>query len=1006
MKNKVGVQSRQDEQDRRIKRVKKLAIRILTKEFPNPDNKPSNQLFLDKWATITRSLERSFGSFRDYRIAFNNIVRTIEGYRKEYQWNISAPTYIFTQKAERQVRNQGWLKQAWAFQYSYQSWFENITDPLSMNTTEQCYQALMLSFMCHSGHSNIPLVSAFSSSLIDPIEVKICAGRPFITLQIDVSGFNTNINADGEAITQYICYLSPITQGLIRRWIKLDLTYWKPPQDNQQIYHAIITHLDNSSATFPITLKQLTSVSISIAEQLPLVEIDQALVEYAISNTKSYSLHLDNLARVEQQQVTTCSITQFYDFKSRLNNISTGIDNTQKIPSSELYSLLANAVKRDNPKKKLTPERLRMRLTTIIDTKLPLNQKILVDWLLAKSHTCKASTIATYHSALTRRWLYATENIDLTSMESDDFECLYHSLIDPAKSKRTKVYLAARLTQLHGFAVTRYELPALLNALKQGSEHKPHTRSGFIDEALFSALLLQVYRQSDLNNEEKNTLNTLLIIAYRCGLRIGELRKLRLCDIEYSSTGWIEVRNNIYNDNKTAAALRKVPLFSMLLVNEAKTVREYIKLKQSIASANNNLLFTLGQDRHKPIDEFLLSNFTAHVLRELSGLPFLVFHHLRHSCLSRLQVMLEIDDAHAILPNVVPYSRQETAKICHQISGNSRRNRYYAISTFAGHSSPETCFNNYFHFTDWIIGYKLAKTCLPLPKTVAMVLGLCSRQAYTTLQSQNSTLYPNDFQPYLNQKLKPSLLKNIIQQKPTISVVEPSTQSEKHDLNLCYIVLEHIQNGFDIREIAFKFRIEQDIIDKWLTNAKYIKTFHTAVFHNHKRHFSEARLNKLVPGQLKSSLELKLINTFVIKLKSNYQENRVEINWAVLYGLNHSNMHQSGIYFAEPEALSRFISTFQFAIPKSYWRVVTDTIEQSPIKSEWEESCAGIRSIKGKKASKRGRVGRGAIRLELRHPNEKDIRQKGKYKKFSSHALIYLFHMMGIMMFNVKTENA
>ncbi len=1002
MTNNIGADHRHKERIRQIEKIKTLARRIFTKEFPNPDIAPSNTLFLKKWASITTALEKSFGSIRDYKLAFNHLVHLIEKHKKVNGWMISSPTYLFTQKAEKQLRTREWLQQAWAFQYVYQSWF-NTLNKSHLDTPEKCYQALMLSFMCQSGHCNIHLLEAFSILLVEPIKLHQCTERPFITLTVDDKGVNTNVHDHNATITQYICYLSPLTLGLIRLWANLDHSKWKHPADRQQTYQAIITNLSGICDKFPNTLKKLASCAISVTEQLPNANLSQALIEYSIGNIKSYSLPQSNLARVEFTPVSNCAITRFYDFKSLIVPTSSTYKTVSTSPPSDLLSILADAIKRDNPKIKLSPDKLRERLSNIDTTTRPFNQQLLIEWLLIKSYTCKASTIATYHSSLTRRWLFATEGKSLTNMNADDFESLYQSLIDDVATLKAKTYLSARLTQLHGFGVNRYNLPPLLNPIEPASDKRKHTRSGFIDETLFAALLRQINQLCDLNHEEKNALMTLLIISYRCGLRLGELTKLRLCDIENSGIGWIEVRNNTFGDNKTASALRKVPLFPMLLEHESEIVNQHLMLKRAKASRKTNLVFTLGQDSYLPIDKFLISNFTKHVLRELSRLSHLVFHHLRHSCLSRLQIMAEIDHAQNIIPNVVPYSLMHESKISHLIFGKSLRNRYYALAAFAGHSSPETCFNNYFHFSDWLIGWKLSMITLPISKQLAMSMNLCSRRHFLNLKAQNTVLFPDDFRPYLTAKLKPIALIKSNQSHDRVDTADiTSVQDKKYSLELCYTVLDHIHNGLDIQEIAFKFRLDSSLIDRWVANATYIRQLHTQNTHSQPRHFSPARQNKLLPGMLQSSEERKMVSKWVISFRQHYKEQRDEINWAILYALNHTNINQSGINFNQPGELTRFISAVEFVIAKSYWRVVVHNIEQSPIQRQWKDAYSGISSHRGKKGSSFGRIGQGTVRLELRHPHEKKIRNKGKLKKFSSHALIYLFHMMGIMMFNPK----
>lgn len=144
-------------------------------------------------------------------------------------------------------------------------------------------------------------------------------------------------------------------------------------------------------------------------------------------------------------------------------------------------------------------------------------------------------------------------------------------------------------------------------------------------------------------------------------------------------------------------------------------------------------------------------------------------------------------------------------------------------------------------------------------------------------------------------------------------------------------------------------------------------------------------------------------------------------------------MNQSGINFNWPEDLEYFLNAFENIIPKSYWRVVTYTIEQSAVLDEWEVAYKNIKNKKGKKAKPTGATGQGHARLELIHPEEASIKaiqkenkargleiidhynklnslpteQKKRLKvvsKYSSNSLSFLIHMMGIMMMN-KASN-
>lgn len=233
--------------NKKIERIKKKSRDILIKEFPNPENRALQIEFEQKWTVIINSLNNTFGSLRDYKIALNHLVNNIKDYKEALGWDINIPTYLITHKPDKQLCSALWIKQAWAFQYSYQSWFDSYIQSVSADTVEQCYQALMLSFMCHSGHCNVHLVSTFSSILTGPIKLNMGIGLPFIALAINAKGFNTNIRSGDSAKTQYICYISPLTQGLIRCWNNMDLSKWIPKLDNNQIYHAITNGLVNTN---------------------------------------------------------------------------------------------------------------------------------------------------------------------------------------------------------------------------------------------------------------------------------------------------------------------------------------------------------------------------------------------------------------------------------------------------------------------------------------------------------------------------------------------------------------------------------------------------------------------------------------------------------------------------------------------------------------------------------------------------------------------------------------
>jgi len=97
-----------------------------------------------------------------------------------------------------------------------------------------------------------------------------------------------------------------------------------------------------------------------------------------------------------------------------------------------------------------------------------------------------------------------------------------------------------------------------------------HVRSNFINEALFSSVLQTIDRIQDCSEPIRHQLKVIAILTYRGGLRLSEVLKLQLKDLESSEEGWLFVRNNRYDDNKNTYSRRKIPLWPLLKMVNAK----------------------------------------------------------------------------------------------------------------------------------------------------------------------------------------------------------------------------------------------------------------------------------------------------------------------------------------------------------------------------------------------------------------------------------------------------
>ena len=837
---------------------------------------------------------------------------------------------------------------------------------------------------------------AFSNLINEQPKVKLYKthnGYAYLYLEYEKRSYSTNSSEQETRKTVQCCYLAPLTMAILGIWNRKSKKIKKlsPKENSRQVYLALAKeHI--KTVNYPKTLIQLCSAGALVCEQLDNVELSQALIEYSIGKIKSYSLPLSNQHFIHLENLHNCTVfnykTQTPTIKSQASNVL-----SKQIYNTEFFQHLKVALKKGEIKQKESKKQIAERLYKLSKADLNTTQLILCKWFIEKLEFCKPSTLRTYHSTISRRWLSWFERIDFINLKTEDLEQIYSEIIDQTSSLKRKSDVASLLSQIHEFLVKELGIEPLAEPL-YGSNVRKHTSAGIVDEKLFYGLINQIEKVDDLTVLDKSSLRALFIIGFRCGLRISELLKLRLCDIENSAISWIEVRNNKFGNNKTASAKRKIPLFPLLLESEKQEMKHYLAQKRAHAQSKTNLVFTIGTDSNKPIDKFELNNFTKQVIKELSGLNWLTFHHLRHSCLSRLQLIFEAPELNQSFCNIIPYSATEIKAIQKIVNGSSKKNYYYAICELAGHSSPQECFNTYIHFSDLIIGHKMFRANVSLSKTQLMALRLCSKRKYSDVAYGNSgSIYPEPFIQKIYKKLK--FVIPVAQAKADLTPSKTIQKSSARiSIKLCHDVLARLFNGQDIRQIMNDYNLSMEQIEKWKTNAEYLS--------ESLLHASFGKKGIYLPTPPRTTKELRDLDNWINTFRKIYKENHKTINHAIKYALSHITKNVSGVSFNCPKELAYFLKITGMVIPKSHWRIVKYSIETSRIKDSWLDVFKGYKTKTSVKSSLRGRTGIGVVRLELIHPEEKQITSNQKLSRYSSNGLIYLFHMIAIMMLNVS----
>ncbi|MGX9417782.1 hypothetical protein ACWU4D_10570 [Vibrio sp. WJH972] len=1025
MSRRCGEESRRNKRLAHMETVRTKSRQLLEKQFPNPGNQPTEHEFISGWERFNQGLMDTFGLQSDFRLAFKHGINILTKYQREHDWKYSAPTHLITNKIPIQLRTPKWIKGSWALYDALQHWYKN------RNSQEQRdiqfrYQSLLLSLLTDSGQCNFDVLMAFHNILQtgEQLPLKRFGDYTYVTLTLANEKLNSNVYQNGTAITTYQCYLSIKTLGLLKRWYRLDTASWVFPKSRKELY-LILTSDFPSLKSLPTTLSELCSCSAFWYEYHSNPDLSEALLEYRIGRTHSYSLPESNLIRLVAPTLYPVRSSSFRDFstsvsvkqKRRYSISKTG----QKLEQHQYIGFLKAACKPNIERIKISPEKVRVKLEKLLETYnfVPW-QQYFIQWLIYKTFGCSAKTVHQYMLNQVKYWCLMNSEFNLSKVTTSiEVEEIYLNQINQHLTAKSQHYYANRLKELHAFAAPEMGLPSLSDSFFHIDSGQKHTRAGLIDEPLFKALLKHIENLGDLNLTDKLALQTICVIAYRTGLRINELSKLQIDNLEESHTGWLEIRSNKFGDNKTASGLRKVPLFPLLLKHEHQIVSNYIRDKKSHNPSLSAPLLTIGEDKFRPFDLFAVSNYVGRVLRALSGEDHLVFYHLRHSCFSRLQLMLEHRQPEQLLPSFYPYSRERTTTLCKLLFKHSQSNGYWEIASFAGHESPQVTFKHYFHLSDLLAAPSTLEKSVIISLSESQILGLCSRRQYQAIKKLKRNVRLDDTYDLLCESLNVRVLQNEISTVNTEDIELVIPTKERISLNTCYQVLDAISRGERIDLLTYKYRLSQQTIDKWLTNAEYLKSLTTGSNNikiktqsatsrrsNSSRHFSLSRAHALVPGKLKTIDEIKYADKFVQLLRLEYKTNSADIREMMNYALTHTFVNKSGITFNSPETLNKFVKTFHFAIPRSHWRAVKLGINSSIIKGDWQSVINGMQTTEEKRGTKHGRSGKGSIRLELISSSEKLYTKDSKINKYSSHLLIYLMYMSFIMLAKIKNKGS
>ena len=350
-------------------------------------------------------------------------------------------------------------------------------------------------------------------------------------------------------------------------------------------------------------------------------------------------------------------------------------------------------------------------------------------WLL---HLCRygtshqrnlrASSIITYASTIGPSLLEFGGPLNMLALTDVGFEDVYSRVVEVSSRKNVE-YVAERLREFHRFLQEAYAVPKVdWGEVFEGS-HLAAVDATIITRREYFEAVDALLADGGAAERDRLLHAFILVMAYRFGLRTGEIFRLTGGDIlRHRDDVVVYVRNSSYGFTKTDNGVRQVPLLGRLLSREYDVIDTWLAHIDFYATDFARAALLSEPNAEKEIIE--RSAAVARVvqaLRAATGDDNVRLRHLRHTFGSRNFLY-----AHC---NVVPsgilgrlYGELADegvtpAEVRERLLGNGALSyrALYATSAVHGHGSPKTTLGSYIHVLDVALYEEVSRDAVELP---------------------------------------------------------------------------------------------------------------------------------------------------------------------------------------------------------------------------------------------------------------------------------------------------
>lgn len=555
------------------------------------------------------------------------------------------------------------------------------------------------------------------------------------------------------------------------------------------------------------------------------------------ASNKAPSKPYDDIFTIQQLGTAKVTYKQAKDCWSEITKILGTMTRSEKQDRGQVRS--GNSEARSNARKKTIVSNVSEFLNDK-SKNIPPIAALIAAWVnhlccngTSHSSTLRANSVTAYVRSIGDKLIALAYPHDFLSISDLLIEDVYRNVLETA-SNQNRSYVAARLKEFHSFLVSSYAMPDLdwSEVVSDDLLEADAVDAGIVMLAQYQKALETLSNFPDFSERDRLLHSIVLLLAYRFGLRTGEIFRLTISDIILHERDMvIYVRNSVYGETKTDNGIRQVPLIGDLSDLECGLISRWLIHIETYADDDSlATLLPKFSSRRDIVDRSSCVRTVVEVLRTVIGDTQIRLRHLRHTCATRLFLAMLFEDVPsgvvgniymALWGEVLP---RNVRKILIGAPPVSRRG-LYAMALYMGHASPDVTHRHYVHLADVVLNEWVRKCKVDIDDKA---LSYAYQTTYGNVRKLRSRCKAGFFQEYLTEhftrlaEISNPVLRNDISEYSFVTNLRESGRSLITPVDIDRILaIATMRDSID--GVADRFLTTDQMIASTLLNAAIIQ---------------------------------------------------------------------------------------------------------------------------------------------------------------------------------------